>query len=239
MKEIDLSELLKLYWNKRMEIILIITIFIVIGVIYTVGFVNPVYSSSTTLVLASSNIGEVSKLDVSTVTETEVIVNSKLVSTYSELVKSKNILRKVISNLNIDIDEEILRKNIKVKAVEGTEIIKITVTNEDARIAERVANEVAKVFIDMVKEYYKIENLHIVDTAEADFEPSNINHKKDLALFAGVGIVVAAMYVFILNMFDTTIKTTEDIETIYQLPVLASIPMYEENLTKNKKGGKK
>ena len=33
-------------------------------------------------------------------------------------------------------------------------------------------------------------------------------------------------------------NTIEDIE-IYKLPVLATLPIYEENLAKNKKGGKK
>ena len=54
MEEIDLKELLSLFWSKKTQIILIISIFMLIGVIYTVGFVTPKYTSSTTLLLATS-----------------------------------------------------------------------------------------------------------------------------------------------------------------------------------------
>ena len=55
MEELDLKELFNIFWSKKVQIILIILIFAVIGVIYTMGFVTPVYTASTTLVLASSN----------------------------------------------------------------------------------------------------------------------------------------------------------------------------------------
>ena len=108
-------------------------------------FVTPVYSSSTSIILASSN-NTAKTADISSTTATELTVNSKLVSTYSELVESKNVLRKVISNLNINIDEEILKKNVRVNAIKDTELIEITVTNENAREAARIANEIAVVF---------------------------------------------------------------------------------------------
>ena len=54
MEEIDLKELFQIFWNKKVQIVLIVLIFMVIGVIYSVGFVTPMYSSSTTLVLAGT-----------------------------------------------------------------------------------------------------------------------------------------------------------------------------------------
>lgn len=234
MEEIDLKELFKVFWNKKIQIILIVAIFIVLGVIYTIGFVKPKYSSSTTLLLASSNKNAATD---TTITASDMTVNSKLVSTYSTLIKSKNILGTVISNLDIDIDEEILRKNITVSAVKDTEVIEISVTNEDAKVAAKIANEIAKVFIEKVKEeFYKIENVHVVDVAEVEEEPSNINHEKDVIIFAAIGVVVSVAYVFIAYMLDTTIKTAEEIESMFQLPVIASIPIYEENLQKTRKG---
>ncbi len=238
MEEIDLKELFKIFWNRRLQIILIVAIFIVLGLIYTIGFVTPKYSSSTTLVLASQNSNASSAHD-SSITATDITVNSKLVATYSDIATSKSVVRKVISNLDIDIDEEELKKNIKVASVADTEIIKITVSNEDKYKAEKIANEMSKVFIERVKEIYKIDNVQILDTAEVEDIPSNINHKRDIAIFAVIGLAIAACYVFILYMMDTTIKTAEDIETMCQLPVLASIPLYEEEMQKSKKGGRR
>ena len=109
MEEIDLKELLSLFWSKKTQIILIILIFMLIGVIYTVGFVTPKYTSSTTLLLATS---ENSTTKSSTITTTDITLNSKLVSTYTLLIQSKSVLSQVISNLQMDISEEELKNSI-------------------------------------------------------------------------------------------------------------------------------
>ena len=50
--------------------------------------------------------------------------------------------------------------------------------------------------------------------------------------------MVAVIYVLLANMLDTTVKTAEDIEKEFKLPVLASIPVYE-NAIQKRKGGKR
>lgn len=226
MEELDLKELLTIFWNKKVQIILLVAIFIVLGVIYTIGFITPMYTSSTTLVLAAVE-GTDNKTTDSTITTTDVTLNSKLVSTYSELVKSKNVLRQVISNLNIDVVEDDLRKNITVTSVKDTELIEISVSNQNPTYASQIANEIAKVFTAKVAEIYNINNVHVVDEAETSTVPSNINHVKDVIIFAFIGIVVAVMYVLIANMLDTTVGTAEEIEKSFKIPVLASIPCYD------------
>ncbi len=240
MEEFELKELIRMFWNKKIHIILITLIFIVIGTIYTIGFVTPMYTSSTTLVLAASDKTTETNKQAGTITTTDVTLNSKLVATYSELVKSKNVLRQVISNLGIKVNEEDLRNNITVSSVKETELIEITVSNENASYAAKIANEIAKVFTAKVGEIYNINNVHVVDEAEVSTEPSNVNHTKDIVIFAFIGIVISVMYVLIANMLDTTVKTQEDIEKAIKIPVLANIPIYNmdmENL--RKKGGRR
>ena len=233
MEELDLKELLMLFWNKKVKIILIIAIFMALGIIYTIGFVTPEYTSSTSLLLANSS--DTSKAN--TITTADITLNSKLVSTYSELVKSSKVLRQVISNLNIDVNEDELRKNVTVKSVEDTEVIKITVTNENAAYSAKIANETAKIFSNMVSEIYNINNIYIVDDAEVSDVPSNIHHGKDIVIFAFLGLVISVMYVLIANILDTTVKTPEDVEKGVGLPVLVTVP-YIENFG-NDKGGKR
>ena len=235
MEELDLKELFNIFWHKKVQIILIILIFMVIGVIYTEGFTTPLYSSSTTIVLASANQSSTS---IDTMTATDITVNSKLVSTYSELIKSKNVLRQVITNLNININEDELRNNIKVSSVKNTELIEIIVTTKTPLYSEKIANEIAKVFTDKVKDIYHIENVQVVDEAEVNNTPSNINHKKDIVIFTVIGAIIAACYTLICNMLDTTVKTAEEIEEQFKLPVLASIPMCDDQM-KNTKGGRR
>ena len=240
MEELDLKELFNLFWHKKVQIILIILIFIVLGVIYTVGFTTPMYTSSTTLLLAGTEKQEGQTLSTNSITATDITINSNLVSTYSELVKSKNVLGQVISNLGIDISEDTLRNNISVTAVKDTELIEIAVTTQNPEYAPRIANETAKVFIQKVAEFYNINNVHIVDEAEISQEPSNINHQKDIIIFAFIGLVVSVVYVLVANMLDTTIKTAEEIEKYFKVPVLASIPVCDlEGAIDKKRGGRR
>ena len=158
-------------------------------------------------------------------------------STYSELIKSNKILRQVISNLNIDISEAQLKKNVAVKCVEETEVIQITVTNENPTYAAKIANEIAKLFSNMISDIYNINNIYIVDEAEVANSPSNIHHSKDIAIFTALGLAISIMYVLIANMLDTTIKTPEDIEKGVGLPVLVTIPLIDNFSVE--KGGKR
>ena len=240
MEEIDLKELISMFWRKKLQIILLILIFATIGFIYTMGFVVPEYSSSTTLILASTGNNQTSTNGA--ITQTDISVNQKLVSTYSELVKRKVVLSEVKNNLGINIDEEELAKNISVKSVNDTEIIEIIVTSKNPKEAPKIANEIAKVFSEKVKEIYKIDNVQILDEAEINENPSNIHHAKDIIIFSFIGAVVAVMYVLVINMLDTTVKTQEEIEREFKIPVIAAIPIYEEQTTsrkKQRKGGRR
>ncbi len=229
MEELDLKELFMIFWNRKLLIIISIIVLSLIGIIYSFGFVTPEYTSSTTLVLAKSTeeqqITNEQEINQS-ITSTELTINERLVATYSELVKSKNVLRQVLVNLNIDVSEDILRNNVTVTSVEETDLIEIKVTNVNAEYSALIANEIAKVFTEKVKEIYNINNVHVVDVAEISEEPSNVNHMTDIIIFALIGAVISAVYILISNMLDTTVKTEEEITNMFEIPVLVSIPEY-------------
>ena len=170
MEEIDLKELVQIFWAKKVQIILIVAIFAVIGFIYTIGFVTPKYQATTSLLLATNSAQSAAGAD-SSITTTDVTLNSKLVSTYSKLVKSDKVVRTVISNLSLKMEEATLKKIVSVTAAEDTEFIEISVKNEDPALATKIANEIAKVFIENVKEFYGVENVHVVDAAEVPQAP--------------------------------------------------------------------
>lgn len=237
MEELDLKELLQMFWEKKIQIILVVAISAVIGIIYTSTCVKPKYVAKTSLLLATNsssvNAGSTS------ITTTDVTLNSKLVSTYSKLVKSDKVIRNVISNLSLNMDEDVLKNSVSVTATEDTEFIEISVKNEDPVLATKIANEMSKVFIENVKEFYKVENVHVVDAAEVPQSSYNVNHIKDVIIFAFVGAVIAVLYVLVSNMLDTTIKSEDDIEKIFKQTVLATMPLYENNDNKKRRRNNK
>lgn len=237
MEELDLKELFNMFWTRKVHIILITLIFMVVGIIYSYVFVSPVYMSYTTLLLATSSDTSTSS---DTITTTDITLNNNLVSTYTELIKSKTVLRQVINNLGINKSEDSLKSSISVSAVKSTQLIQINVTDANPTEAKMIADEIAKVFSSKVSEIYNINNVHVVDEAEISYTPSNINHMKDIAIFAFIGLVVACIYVLIANMLDTTVKTKEDVEKKLGLTVLTTIPLNNfDEPTRNTRGGRK
>lgn len=230
------NEIISLILNHKIEIVLFVIIFTIIGYGYTMNLVTPLYSSSTTLVLVSqpkmnSNNTEESN---DSITDSDINLNSKLVSTYSEIITSKAVLRQVKTNLKIDTAESVLKKNIKVKAVKDSGILEISVTSDDAEKAAQIANEVAKAFSEKIETLYKMDNVQVLDVAEVDNHPSNINHKKDVVLFMLIGATCSMIYVFLFSLLDTTVKATDDLERKYKVPVLASVPLYTTSTSKKK-----
>ena len=236
MEELDLKDLFNIFWAKRVQIILLIAIFVVIGFIYSYVFLTPEYQSVTSILLAKSN-ASTSDDTSAAMTTSDVTLNQQLVSTYSALVTSESVLTQVINNLGIDKTVADLENNITVVAIDDTEIIEVQVVDEDPEMARRIASEVANVFINRIAiEYYNMDNVYIVDEAKAPEEPYNINHIKDLVIFAAIGFVVACIYVLIANMLDTTVKSKEDIEKKLGLTVLTTIPIYDHTVKKTKGG---
>lgn len=238
MEELNLKELFSIFWNKKIEIAIITLILMLVGVMYSYFFITPEYTASTNLILVQSSSAN-SQTGETGITSTDLTINSKLVSTYSELIKKNTVLDQVASNLNIEqSDVKKIRNKISVVSVKNTEIIEINVKDKNPEYAAKIANEIAKVFCDKIVEIYNISNTYLLDRAEVPTSPSNINHMKDIIIFTFIGIVISAIYVLLSNMLDTTIKTEEDIEKITGLTVLASIPNYEVEF-KEKKGGRR
>ena len=193
MEEVDLKELILVFWSRRVEIILIMILAIILGGFYSYYYVTPEYKASTTLVLAQNSPKTETNVE-GAITQTDVNLNSKLVSTYSEIIKSKAVLREVANSLNISgLTEQKLKRCISVQSVKDTEVIEIVVKDADAELTAKIANKTAEVFSEKVVEIYNISNVYILDKAEPSNVPYNINHVKDMCVSAIIGLIIASI----------------------------------------------
>ena len=221
MEELNLTDLFK-YFLKHFSVIIFVTaLSIMIGTAYVLFLQTPLYKSSTTLILVQSDKKSDSDLAL---TQTEININQKLVSTYSQIVKSRRVLKKVIKNLDSNLSTGALSQKITVSAIENTEIIKISVSDEDNKEAAKIANEIANVFSDEVAKIYQMENISIIDKAEVESVPYNVQIIKQEVMYFGIGFVLSCMILFVAFYFDTKIKTSEQVEEKFDLMVLGSIP---------------
>lgn len=219
MEEINLKEVYSYFKTKILWILLAVIVIVVIGNIYTILTRTPMYQSNTTIVL----VGE-SKKEYS---QTDSILNQNLISTYSEIIKSRKVLSQVIENLDLKMSTEELSQNITTSSVEDTELIKIAVSNKNAKTARKITDEVAEVFSDEIKDIYKLENVAIIDKAELAKSPYNVNYIKDNVIYIMIGIILSFGVVFIIYYFDTTIKSSEVVEEKLGLTVIGVVPKEE------------
>ena len=220
MEEINLKEFWDYYTRYIIKIICVVVICAIGAFVYTKFLKTPMYSTSTTIVLAKSDQGNTTN---DTITQTDLSINQKLVSTYRQILKSKLVVQQVIDDLDLDVDYSSLSKRIDVQSIEDTEILKVTVTDESAEDATEIANKLSKVFGDEVSKIYKINNVSIIDTAEVPTEPSNINTIKNVVIVSLIGFVVSSGIVFIIFYFDDIIRDTETLEKESGLPILSKI----------------
>ena len=206
--------------KKRWLLILSVPLVCLIGGSIFVLFFGPepVYQSSTT-VLVNYRADQSSQL-----TQSDLTTSQKLVSTYNEIIKSATILNPVIQKLDLEITPENLLKNITVSQVNDTEIIKISVKNEDPTLARDIANTIASVFAKEIYGIMKVDSTSTLDVAKLPTNALPQNKVTKIAIAGILGIMVSIGLVFILEYLDRTIKTPDETEKLLGAPVLGVIP---------------
>ena len=220
MDEINLKELFR-YILSRFYIVITATVVVVLaGEIYSTYLKTPLYRSTTKLVLTSSQ-GDSSN---TAVTNTDITLSNNLVKTYSEIITSRGVLSKVIANLKLNTSTEDLGKKVSVSSVSNTQIITLSVSDPDAVQAEKIANEIAKVFKAEIVSLYKIDNVQIVDKAQAASTPYNVNILRQTLQFLAVGLALGIGIVLVMFYLDNTIKNSQIVEDKVGLVVLGVVP---------------
>ncbi|MBE6083402.1 MAG: hypothetical protein E7205_12040 [Tissierellaceae bacterium] len=212
---------------KRLWLILLLTV-MCIGASGIISFyvLKPEYQTFTTLMVGRpkdyQNTNQ--QLDYN-----EIMVNQQLVTTYGELVKSRVVADDVIRDLKLDISFDEFKDKVNVNLVKDTEIIKIEVTDGDPELAAAIANKTAEVFMDKVKDIMNIENVQIIDRAQVTDKPVKPRPFLNMAIAGVLGLMAGIFLAFILEYFDNTIKTQEDVQKYLGLSVIGTIPKFDEN----------
>ena len=161
------------------------------------------------------------------ITYNDVTLSNNLVKTYSEIVKSRNVLEKVKENLELEESYEQLAAKVSVSSVTSTQLITIKVSDKDAGRAETITNEIGSVFKEEIKNIYGIDNVQIVDKAVAANSPYNISVVKETIIYIVAGLILGIGIGTILYMLDKTVKDTETVENKLGLTVVGVVPKVE------------
>ncbi len=235
MIEIDLRDYLRII-KKRAWIIAAITLIAVItSAVISFYFLTPIYSTGATLMVIRQG-GQEQAADVD---YSDLMANRQLVKTFGEIVKSRTVAQRVVDHLSLDMTPGALLKHIQVNYREQTEIVQISVENSDPKLARDIANSFANGVVERVHEIMGVDVLRIIDLAVVPQSPIKPRPQLNIIIAGFLGLMVSVGIVFLMEYFDNTIKTPNDVERYLELPVIGLIPKFEMDEEKGNKSENK
>lgn len=235
--EIDLLQLLKTLWEKAAYILVVTVVFGIIGFFASSMLLTPIYEASAKMIVNTR------KDDNQNVTNDQLNSAKNLVNTYAIIIRSRDVLNRVISDLDLDMTYGSLASNVRVSAVNNTQVMQITVQDENPDTALAIAKKILDIAPAILVEKVEAGSVKAVEQAYSSKNPVSPNNYKNGALVALIAFVFSCGIVAIRFLTDNTYKTDMDIHRDLDLPVLGVIPTVESCTTrarygKKAKGGK-
>lgn len=219
----DTIDLVELFWvlvNRWKFILLVMLIAAMLtGVYYLVG-VKPSYQADASIFITNNE---------SVITVSDLQLSSELTEDYAKIIKSRNVLKQVIKELDLNLDYRSLDKLVSVTNPDNSHIITITVTCGDVELCRDIANSLMNIGLDRIYQVVGSSEPTVIDYSEAEaVDEITPSLTKYLAIGLLVGMVIACGLICVRYMTDTTLKTEDDLKRYLDIPVLSVIPYYEE-----------
>lgn len=224
---VDVLHILKMLKRRAWIVALSGLVAAIIGFLISTFIIAPTYSSHVMLYVNNSF-----SLDKITMSMSDISASQSLVKTYTEILKSRTTLEKILDN------EEYIKKNgldgkytykdlqgmISASSVNGTEIMRVTVTARDPDDACFIANAIKDELPNIISDVITNAQMKVVDEAIPIYQkvaPSRTNYT---AIGMAVGLMISIALIVVMAILDDTIHTEEYIIQNYDYPILARIP---------------
>lgn len=216
---IDIVQLFKILWKKKIAIILTAIVAAVIAFGVSSFVLTPEYSSTTRIYVVNRNQSEKTGL-----TNQDLQAGTYLVKDYKEIILSQDVLEKVISNLKLEKTVKALSKKIQVTVPVDTRIVSITVKDAQPEEASRIANALREVAAEKIISVTRVSDVTTLEEARPALTPSSPNIRRNTALAFLVGGAVMVVSVLLLELLDDRVKRPEDVEEVMQVALLGIVP---------------
>ena len=116
---------------------------------------------------------------------------------------------------------------ITTTPVEETMAFQVTVNSKDPALSAKIANSIAKIAPQEIVRIVNGGGVSVIDYAKRPTKPSSPNLKKNTVVGALAGFILSFAAFFIYEVFDTTITNGTDLERVFDIPILGTIPRLE------------
>ena len=189
--------------------------------IYTARYIPKMYRTSVTF-YAVSNVQQGNN----GVNSGEISTSRLLASTYSFIFRTNSVMKAAeerLKEMGYPISYQTIKSMTSVSTT-NTEIFTATFSSPDKAHLKMIADTVADVGVEWIKEIVGSGGAKIVDYAEEPGAPYSPDVKANVLTGALIGLMLAAVIVVIRMLTDTTIWNEEDLTKQYNVPVLGAIP---------------
>ena len=203
----------------RHKWLVLLTFVIVLGTTALVSkTLEKVYSTDATVLVALPSDDQ---------TFDTVQAGQAIARSYVDIIESPNIAERVAVRLGGGTTSDAVEESTSFEAVPETQLIKITAESTDPAQAKLIADTYARVFIDYAR-------LDLADTTEASISladpaplsasPARPRPTLYVLVAAVLGLALGIALAFLAHRLDRRLRTADDVERRFDLPVLARIP---------------
>lgn len=218
---IDFLHIARTVWHRIWVVILAGVLAGAAGFSYATFFITPKYSSSVMLYVNNSSILGNTTFSISS---SELTAAQSLVKTYSVILKNKTTLDQVIEKTGFDYSYEEVYRMIDTSSVNETEVLRVTVTNEDPYKAAEIANCIAEVLPVRISEIIEKSSMKVVDRGVVNTRKVSPSITKYTEIGILLGALVAVAVLVVIAVMDGTIHDEEYLLKNYDYPILAKVP---------------
>ncbi len=224
--EIDLQRLMGALISKSWLIGISALVCAAMVFLGTFFFVTPQYQSTAKFYVNNSSLSNFSDA-VSSITTGDISASRGLVKTYIVILKTRETLNDVIDYSGVQRTYGQLKSMITAESVDSTEIFQVVVTSPDPQEAEKIANGIAYILPNRIKDIVDGTSAKVVEAAVVPSSPSSPNYVKNTMIGFLAGLLLMAAVVIMRALMDITIRTEDDISQSCKYPVLAAVPDME------------
>ena len=215
----DLSTILK----KRLKLIIIVTaLATTLAIVISFFIIKPKYETRTKMFIGKEG-SIISGIDKN-YNGNDVEMYQNLLKTYAEVIKTNDLVEKVIRIKNFNIKAEEVLKNLTVTATPGTQILEIKYINSDKELAKDMLDSVTDEFISEAKQLIPNSNVRVIERVRIPDKPISPNKEINIVLAFLLGLIISISLSLFMEYIKNTFNNKEQMEEILGLPVLGVIP---------------
>lgn len=241
MNNISLVGLLKLALRYIYILIAVALVAAILAFSYCSFIAKPKYSSTGSIVVTNGAIITDSEVQTSTTTSAKKVSSSdisaslQLSNTIIDILNTNDIYKELADDLGDKYTYTDLMGRASVKRRnEDTLFIDASFTADTPEEAQTLVNGFLKLVPDYILRFIPNSTAAVTTTADTAVKiyPQT---SKTVFIAALAGALLSYAIIYILSIFNTTIKSEEDIKDNYNLTVLGSIPDFSSAASDKKK----